>query len=172
MVFEWGSFTIGSGRVKKVQRLKTVHRNLSYLNSHQVIWYHFLHQVKNLCQNPLSHWGPGFKYQRYRCPFFTRCTFFTRPDPTHALFQQLSNGCKPNAARCCDWSIKGLVRWVQLSSVDDKYSTGSWHTTTRPFWRKSRHMGSIFAIPMRVPVMITPRNNMSLYFDQVTNTFF
>ena len=42
--------------------------------------YHFLHQGRNLCQNPFSHCGPRFKYRRYRCPFFTRCTFFTRPD--------------------------------------------------------------------------------------------
>ena len=40
---------LGSGRVEKV------HRYLSYLNSHQVMWYHFLHQGKNLCQNPFSH---------------------------------------------------------------------------------------------------------------------
>ena len=40
---------VESGRVKKV------HRYLSYLNSHQVMWYHFLHQGKNLCQNPFSH---------------------------------------------------------------------------------------------------------------------
>ena len=46
---------LGSGRVKKVQRLKNVHRYLRYLNLHQVMWYHFLHQGKNLCQNPFSH---------------------------------------------------------------------------------------------------------------------
>ena len=46
---------LGSGRVKKVQRVRKVHRYLSYLNSHQVMWYHFLHQGKNLCQNPFSH---------------------------------------------------------------------------------------------------------------------
>ena len=34
-----------------------------------------------MCQNPFSHCGPRFKYRRYRCPFCTRCTFFTRPDP-------------------------------------------------------------------------------------------
>ena len=47
--------SVGSGRVKKVQRVKKVHRYLSYLNSHQVLWYHFLHQGKNLCQYPFSH---------------------------------------------------------------------------------------------------------------------
>ena len=34
------STTLGSGRVTKVQRY------LSYLNSHKVMWYHFLHQGK------------------------------------------------------------------------------------------------------------------------------
>ena len=46
---------LGSGRVKKVQRVKNVQRYLSYLNLHQVMWYHFLHQGKKLCQNPFSH---------------------------------------------------------------------------------------------------------------------
>ena len=35
------------------------------------MWYHFLHQGKSLCQNPFSHLGPGFKYQRYRYPFLS-----------------------------------------------------------------------------------------------------
>ena len=40
---------------KKSTVVKKVHRYLSYLNSHQVMWYHFLHQGKNPCQNPFSH---------------------------------------------------------------------------------------------------------------------
>ena len=40
---------------KKSTAGKKVHRYLTYLNSHQVMWYHFLHQGKNLCQNPFSH---------------------------------------------------------------------------------------------------------------------
>ena len=52
---ESARYAIGLGRVKKE------HRYLSYLNSHQVKWYHFLHQGKNLCLNPFSHGGPGFK---------------------------------------------------------------------------------------------------------------
>ena len=81
------------------------------------MWYHFLHQGKNLCLNPFSHWGPGFKYQRYRCPVFTRCTFFTRPDPTYSEEEKQSDfgpelhSCTFYRARapCATWTSRVII---------------------------------------------------------------
>ena len=78
------------------------------------MWYHILHQRKKRCQNPFSHWGPGFKYQRYRCPFFTRWIFFTRPDPT-AL--QNTPGCGGLSKNCDESFSRHSMTHLSLNSI-------------------------------------------------------
>ena len=69
---------LGSGRVKEYTDILVISTRI------KVMWYHFLHQGKNLCQNPFSHLRPWVQIPETSVSFFYPVYLFFPPWPYRA----------------------------------------------------------------------------------------